>query len=155
MNGKLKNMLCASVMAMALTLGGCISAPDGSSKPDYVMIEFGAVAAFTVIVNETKVSDEAIVRAYEGLTHLEGVLQTGGPLNLDMVDTLLARAVPIEYKALAATGSKLIRSRVAQYMEVKLPTNPITENEVIVNSTLAVVQGAKAALQPKYDMITK
>jgi hypothetical protein len=133
--------------------------PDGSSAPDYVMIEFGSVAAFTVLVNETEVSDEAVVKAYEGLAAMEAGLQAvangSGDMDLSMIDAMLASAVPVEYSALAATGSKLIRARVKQYMDIKLPENPITENEVTVSISLAVVQGAKAALQPKYTAIKK
>jgi len=153
-NGKL--FLCSVVLAGALGLSGCITAPDGSSAPDYVMIEFGSVAAFTVLVNETDVSDDSVVKAYEGLTVLENTLTSGTQaLDLTLIDAMLANAVPVEYSALASTGSKLIRSRVRQYMDVKLPENPITESEVTMKTSLAVVQGAKAALAPKYNAITK
>ena len=155
-NGKL--FLCSVVLAgaLGLSLSGCITAPDGSSAPDYVMIEFGSVAAFTVLVNETDVSDDSVVKAYEGLTVLENTLTSGTQaLDLTLIDAMLANAVPVEYSALASTGSKLIRSRVRQYMDVKLPENPITESEVTMKTSLAVVQGAKAALAPKYNAITK
>jgi hypothetical protein len=136
--GEIRNLLCGIMLALTFGLTGCMTMPDGSSKPDYVMIEFGAVAAMTVIVNETKVSDEVVVKAYKGLSAMETALLTSGPMDLSMIDTMLANAVPMEYKALATVGSKLIRSRVAQYMEVKLPTNPITENELVMNTTLIV-----------------
>ena len=155
MIGELRNLLCGIILSLTMGLTACVSTPDGSSKPDYVMIEFGAVAAMTVIVNETKVSDEVVVRAYKGLSIMETTLLTNGPLDLSSIDAMLAHAVPLEYKALAQVGSKLIRSRVQQYMDVKLPTNPITENEVVMQTTLAVVQGAKSALEPKYNEIVK
>lgn len=154
-NGKL--MICAA--ALMFGLSGCMTMPDGSSKPDTEMIEFGSVAVFTVIVNETEVSDAAVVRAYEGLSSVEQFLQnvgdTGGDLDLSVIDEMLAKAVPIEYRALATSGSKLIRSRVARYMEGKLPENPITESEAVTSISLAVVSGARAALAPKYFSITK
>lgn len=159
-NGKLGKMISMVALALTLSIGlpGCITMPDGSSHPDYVMIEFGAVAAFTILVNETKVSDESVVTAYEGLSAMEAGLlaaPNGSDMDLSMIDAMLASAVPVEYKALASTASKLIRSRVRQYMDVKLPSNPITESEVTIKTTLAVVQGAKSALGPKYTAITK
>jgi hypothetical protein len=154
--GKLRLLACGLMLALTLGLGGCVTAPDGSSAPDYVLIEFGSTLAFTVIVNETDVSDATVVRAYTGLAALEQTLQTGGEaLDLTMLDAMFANAVPIEYSALASQGSKLIRSRVRQYMDIKLPSNPITESEVTVSTALAVVQGAKAALYPKYVQTLK
>lgn len=156
-SGKIWKMISVVVLALALSLGGCITMPDGSSEPDYVLIEFGSVAAFTVIVNETEVPDESVVRAYEGLSALEvtlqSVLENGGDLDLSILDKMLANAVPFEYKALAETGSKLIRSRVKQYVD--LPENPLPESELVAKVALSVVQGAKAALGPKYSMINK
>lgn len=155
-NGKLSRLLCVAVLAMTLGLSGCVTGPDGVKAPDYVMVEFASTLAFTVIVNETEVSPAAVVRAYEGLSVLENTLTTGTQaLDLTMIDAMLANAVPVEYSALASTGSKLIRSRVRQYMDVKLPENPLTESEVTVKMSLAVVQGAKAALAPAYNAITK
>ena len=151
----LRNLLYGTVMALGMGLGGCVAMPDGTSQPDYVLIEFGAVAAFTVIVNETEASNDAVLRAYSGLSNLEVLLNNGGELNLSILDEALSNAVPTEYKAIAYTGSKLIRSRVRKYMAVKVPENPITENEMVVNATLAIVHGAKSALQPRYDMIMK
>ena len=151
-NGKLSRLLCVAVLAMTLGLSGCVTGPDGVKAP----VEFASTLAFTVIVNETEVSPAAVVRAYEGLSVLENTLTTGTQaLDLTMIDAMLANAVPVEYSALASTGSKLIRSRVRQYMDVKLPENPLTESEVTVKMSLAVVQGAKAALAPAYNAITK
>jgi hypothetical protein len=131
--------------------------PDGTTEPDYVMIEFGSVAAFTVIVNETKVSDESVVKAYEGLSAMEAGLQAvlngSGEVDLSMIDAMFAAAVPVEYQALASTGSKLIRSRVRQYIDV--PENMFSESELTAKISLSVVQGAKSALEPKYLMLTK
>jgi hypothetical protein len=136
--------------------------PDGNSEPDYVMIEFGAVAAFTVIVNETKVSDESVVKAYEGLSAMEAglhaVVNGSGEVDFAIVDAMFASAVPVEYKALATTGSKLIRSRVRMYMNIEEGIEVpewMNESSLTAKITLSVVQGAKAALEPKYLMLTK
>jgi hypothetical protein len=155
----IRNLACGVILALAMGLGGCITTPDGTTTPDYAMIEFGAVAAFTVIVNEAKVSDEAVVKAYEGLSTMEATLQKvvdgSGSLDLPIIDQMLGEAVPIEYKALATQGSKLIRSRVRNFMDTKHPDNPITESEVTLSTSLAVVKGAKAVLEPKYLVIVK
>lgn len=154
-NGELRMLLCAA--AFSSVVGACMTMPDGSSKPDYMLVEFGAVAVFTVIVNETEVSDEVIAKAYEGLLAMEqGILAVkngSGAMSLPMIDAMLASAVPMEYKALASAGSRLIRNRIQMYMDTKLPENPITRNEVTIDTTLAVVQGAKAALQSKYQSL--
>jgi hypothetical protein len=160
-SGKLKMFLCSMILAVAVGLGGCVTMQDGSSEPDYAMVEFGSVAAFTVIVSETKVSDETVVKAYEGLSNLETTLQglasDSGNLDLSVVDRLLANAVPMEYKALASQGSKLIRSRVRQYMGSKdvLDYDMSREGKLTIKTTLAVVQGARAALYPKYVQTLK
>lgn len=152
MIGKLRMLACGVVLALTMGLGGCITMPDGTTEPDYVMIEFGSVAAFTVIVNETKVTDESVVKAYEGLSAMESGLQAvldgSGEVDLSMIDAMFASAVPLEYKALASTGSKLIRSRVRQYVE--LPDNIFDESELTAKISLSVVQGAKSALYPRY-----
>ena len=155
MIGELRMLACGVILALTMCLGGCITAPDGTSEPDYVLIEFGSVAAFTVIVNETKVPDESVVKAYEGLAAMEAGLQAildgSGTLDLSMIDAMFASAVPVEYQALASTGSKLIRSRVRQYVDV--PDNILGESELTAKISLSVVQGAKSALAPKYNAI--
>jgi len=127
--------------------------PDGSHEPDYTMIEFGAVAAFTVIVNETDVPDNAIREAYRGLTNLETMLQatreSDGPLNLAVIDGLLADAVPIEYRALATMGSQLIRERAQLYLGEHLSDAELGKYAIVGKIAEAVVSGAKAALEPR------
>jgi hypothetical protein len=158
MNGKLQRLACSVILALTMGLGGCITMPDGTSEPDYVMIEFGSVAAFTVIVNETEVSDESVVQAYEGLSAMEegllAVVDGSREMDLSMIDAMFANAVPLEYKALASTGSKLIRQRVKMYMDVEMP-DTLPESELTAKISLAVVQGAKAAIGPKYHALKK
>jgi len=161
MIGELRMFACGVVLALTMGLGGCITMPDGNSEPDYVMIEFGAVAAFMVIINETKVTDESVVKAYEGLSAMEegllAVVNGSRQMDLTLIDAMFASALPIEYQALGATGSKLIRSRVSQYLTPEggsdLP-EWMNENSLTAKISLAVVHGAKAAMEPKYRAIT-
>lgn len=159
MTTRLSHGMCGILLAVMLTLTGCITMPDGSSTPDYTMIEFGAVAAFTVIINETKVSDEKVLQAYDGLSSMErnlrAMVESGEPLDLAIIDQMLASAVPVEYKALAAVGSKLIRERAKLYLGEKVPDVDLGKYEVVGEITLAVVQGAKAAIEPRATQITK
>ena len=146
-------LLCSAVLTMALTLPGCMTMPDGSSEPDYMLIEFGAVAVFTVIVNETKVSDKKVLEAYHGLSNLERTLQSmtdsGEPLDLAIVDQMLANAVPVEYQALTAMGSKLIRQRAKLYLGESMPDVDLGKYELVGKIAQSVVSGAKAAIEPK------
>jgi len=153
MGTKLFGLLCSAVLAFALTLPGCMTMPDGSSEPDYTMIEFGAVAVFTVLINETKVSDEKVLEAYRGLSNLESTLQSmidsGEPLDLAIVDQMLANAVPVEYQALTAMGSKLIRQRAKLYLGESMPDVDLGKYALVGKIAQSVVSGAKAAIEPK------
>ena len=161
MIGKLKGL--AMALIMALSLSGCITMPDGSSQPDYEMIEFSAVVGMSVIVNETDISDNKVITAYEALEATEMTLQAmrdgGEVVNFEMVDQMLADALPIEYKALGKQGSKLIRSRVALYAQnsdtLDKVEQIIAENELTIQITQSVIAGMKASIEPKYLTITQ
>lgn len=161
MGTRLLHFVRGILLVAMLTVGvpGCITMPDGTSTPDYTMIEFGAVAAFTVIINETKVSDAKVLQAYDGLSNVEkslrAMVESGEPLDLAIVDHMLANAVPLEYKALASLGSRLIRERAALYLGEKVPDVDLGEYEVVGKITLAVVQGATAAIEPRAAQIRK
>lgn len=155
MKTRLSAMLCGILLYCAM-LVGCVSTAnvDGTSTttPDYAMIEFGAIAAFTVLVNETDVPQDRVEKAYLGLSNIEMILArlagTGESLDLAVLDSMLSEALPVEYQALAKSGSKLIRSRVQMYVD--LPEIELDERATIVNTiALTVVSGAKQALEPK------
>lgn len=156
---RLFHTLCGTILAVSLVLGGCMTMPDGTNQPDTVLISFAAVAAFTVIINETKVSDEKILEAYEGLSNAERVLrsmgESGEPLDLAIVDQLLSDAVPMEYKAIAKIGSKLIRDRARRYVGEEIPDVDLGKYTIVGDIVLAVVEGAKAAIEPKALQIKK
>lgn len=142
-------------------LTGCVTTtlPDGTVQrvPDYEMIEFGSVAVFTVIVNEVKVKDDVVLKAYRGLASVRDNIQCLGEdcpaLDLTVVDNLLAEKLPLEYRALAKAGSRLIRSRVRQY--VGTIDVPLEMSQISRNITTSVLNGALAAFEPKIELITK
>lgn len=152
-------VMCGIILALSVFVGGCITMPDGTNEPDYEMISFGTVLAFSVIINETKVSDEKVMEAYEGLSHASVVLrsmgESGQPVDLAVVDQILADAVPMEYKAIAKQGSKLIRDRARRYLGENIPDVDLTKHKVVAEIASAVVEGAKAALEPKVYEIKK
>tara|TARA_R110000772_G_scaffold267971_1_gene393528 strand:- start:5130 stop:5588 length:459 start_codon:yes stop_codon:yes gene_type:complete len=146
------NFFIALVLVFGLT--GCITMPDGNSKPDYAMIEFSAVASMTVIVNETKISDEKLVATYNRLQAVHNTLTCETncpPFDLFMMEQMITESLPIEYQALGKSGIKLIRSRANLYMDVKLPE---TENVQLAKDIAAsVVLGMISALEPKVHLI--
>ena len=105
------NLLRAVMLGVCLTLTGCVTMQDGSTEPDYALIEFGAVAAMSVIVNETEAEDAVVVQAYDGLKHVEAALQCVGescpPLDISIISGMLQQQVPLEYRALVDQGMKL------------------------------------------------
>jgi len=131
--------------------------PDGAHEPDYLRIEFSSLASFLVIINETKVTDEKVLRAYRGLSDLEGVIQSmvesGQPVDLAVVDKLLAQALPVEYQPLAVLGSKLIRQRAKLYLGEHVPDVDLGKYEVVAKIVQAVVSGARTAIEPKANAI--
>lgn len=149
MMNDLRKKLSMILLSLALALGGCVSIMDGKTKPDYALIEFGAAATFTAIVNETAVSDDVVLETYNGLVAMENglvkALDDSRVIDLYAIDQMLGAAVPIEYRAITVSGSKLIRSRVKKYLDAN-PPGVLPELGLSAKIALSVVRGAKTAL---------
>jgi hypothetical protein len=148
-----KQLLIGLVLVFGLS--GCITMPDGQSTPDYEMIEFSAVAGMSVIVGETKTTDETKLLTYERLVTLKATLECTGedcpPFNLVVLESMIQGALPIEYQALGVQGIRLIKSRAEMYLDPKLPD--IENIETIRKISISVVGGMILALEPYITQI--
>ncbi len=153
---RLSKLICGILLACVIGLSGCVSMPanvdntDGYTVPNYALIEFGSVAVFTVIVNEVNVPQETVVQAYDAFSHVESLLlcvgETCPPVDLSIIDNILAARVPIEYSALTKQGMALIRQEIGRYMPLEIPME--VKSDIATRVTLSVISGAKAALAP-------
>jgi hypothetical protein len=149
-------LLAALMLSFAL-LTGCVTGPGGSYQPDYEMIEFGSTLAFTVVINETDVTDQTVLQAYSGLVALQERLLCVGlicpALDTTLIQTMMADAVPTEYQALAVAGSKLMAAKLKRYMSAH--GVEIVPPDVSSDMALAIVTGAITAFQPRVNLIKR
>ena len=147
-----KQLLIGLVLVFGLT--NCMHMPDGSSKPDYELIEIGAMASMAVMVNETKISDAKLVATYDRLQALHTTLictENCPPFNLVVMEQMITASLPIEYQALGVAAIRLVRSRASMYLDPKLPD---IENVATIRQIAAsVVGGMIQAMAPKVQSI--
>lgn len=146
-------LLMSVVFAMSLVMGGCMSMPEGGSKPDYELIEIGSMASMSVMIINVKASDQNIVAAHARLLILYNSLScvpsvgTCPPFQLILLEGMIANALPPEYQPLTVSMVRLIKSRADVYLDVTLPDS---ENlEIIRKVAATVVGGMVQALEPK------
>jgi hypothetical protein len=124
-------------------------------EPDYAIIEFGSVAAFTVTINETEVSDEVVLKAHDGLSALRERLQCVGeackPLGITIIEEQLKAALPLEYHALAVSGMRLFQAKLADYINTNQVD--IVPEGVMKKTMIAVIDGALLAFDPHVQRI--
>ncbi len=138
-----------AALILAISLNGCVTMADGEGKPDYVLIEIGALAGMTILVNEMHVADDVTVRAYDRLLILQNTLactENCPPMTYPIMEGLLHDALPIEYRALGSAGLRLIDSRVRLYIHDGMEPSDIMDLSRKIS--LSVVTGMIQALEP-------
>jgi hypothetical protein len=80
--------------------------------------------------------------------------ETCPPLDLSILDQQFADAVPLEYKALASAGSKLMRDRLRLYIG-DIDVIPTEHQATARKISLSIVDGALAAFAPHISIIKK
>lgn len=146
-----KIFFTAAAMGLMVVLGSsCTLDIQSGDTPDYVMIEFGSIVTFSVIVNETPISDESVLKADQGLALLQetlvSMLKHGDPLDITQADAMLSNALPEEYEALGSAALRLIQHRYAQYAHEALQTE---QSKVVKQLLLSVANGARQAMAHK------
>lgn len=148
----IKQLLIACVLAFGLS--GCVTMQDGNSRPDYELIEIGAMASMAVLVNEIEIPDDQLVATYTRLQAVHNTLicTVNCPtFDLVIMEAMMTQALPIEYQALGVAAIRLIKSRASLYLDPKLPD---IENITLIKKVAAsVVMGMVQAMAPKVNQI--
>ena len=147
-----KQLLMAFVLVFGLS--GCVTMQDGNSRPDYELIEIGAMASMAILVNEIEIDDASLVATYVRLQAVHNTLictENCPTFDLVIMETMITQALPIEYQALGVAAIRLVKSRASLYLDPKLPDS---ENVALIkNISASVVMGMVQAMAPKVHHI--
>ena len=147
-----KQLLIACFLVFGLS--GCVTMQDGTSTPDYELIEIGAMASMAVLVNEIDIPDAKVVATYNRLQAVHNTLVCTGncpPFDLVIMESMITQALPIEYQALGVAAIRLVKSRASLYLDPRLPDSQNVQT--IKNISASVVMGMVQAMAPKVHQI--